>query len=465
MTDATNVGEAVSLEAVLAARERRAERQRRLREAHRCPVFSMTVNMPGAVKRTAHSALFFDRQRRRVEALIEASGGTVEAREVVTAATGDEALWAVRGLTPVAMKRMAVDLETASPAARLLDLDVIDRDGAVIDRARLGWSPRTCLICDRPAHECRIAGRHAPGAAADVAARRLETFARGALADDFARMAAEASSFELLVSPKPGLVTPDGQGAHDDMDRFSFAKSQAVLVPYYRRAFAIGWTGADAARLRRAGMLAEADMMGATRGVNTHRGWIYLSGLIGAALGAKQATDSTRTLRAHVTDMAHRLEEVLADEAFAPVAASKGPVVGGIRAEALGGLPHIFELGVPVLRASRMRGEDDNTAGLRALVALLAVLDDTTLSGRGGIGRAKDVRRRVSDTLSAYGDDLAEGASAMPEPLLTDFVRSLDRVFVRDRLSCGGVADALAASRLLDRLLHVNDIVLSCGFC
>lgn len=58
------------------------------------------------------------------------------------------------------VKRRCVDIESAEPFARLLDLDVYDRDGVQIDRPRLGFQPRPCLVCDRPAVECIRLRRH-----------------------------------------------------------------------------------------------------------------------------------------------------------------------------------------------------------------------------------------------------------------------------------------------------------------
>ena len=52
------------------------------------------------------------------------------------------------------VKRQAVQLEAAIPAARLFDIDVYDRDGQQLGRRELSLPPRPCLICKGPAVDC-----------------------------------------------------------------------------------------------------------------------------------------------------------------------------------------------------------------------------------------------------------------------------------------------------------------------
>jgi len=63
-------------------------------------------------------------------------------------------------LAPVEAKRLAVALEDAHPAGRLLDLDVFSAAGRPVDRASLGLPPRPCLLCPEPALACIRSQRH-----------------------------------------------------------------------------------------------------------------------------------------------------------------------------------------------------------------------------------------------------------------------------------------------------------------
>jgi holo-ACP synthase CitX len=60
----------------------------------------------------------------------------------------------------VEVKQHCMDLETAHPVARLLDLDVFDAQGRQIDRSGLSLPPRPCLVCSQPALECIRLQRH-----------------------------------------------------------------------------------------------------------------------------------------------------------------------------------------------------------------------------------------------------------------------------------------------------------------
>ena len=135
-----------SLEALLASREDRQARQDALREKTGLPLLSMTLNLPGPCKRTPASAFFFDCQVQDLTRLLQGLGARILARDRVSRGTGDEIILAVQGLEAEALKSLALALEEASPASRLLDLDVLTAQGNPLGRAQLGLPARTCLL-------------------------------------------------------------------------------------------------------------------------------------------------------------------------------------------------------------------------------------------------------------------------------------------------------------------------------
>ena len=100
------------------------------------------------------------------------------------------------------------------------------------------------------------------------------------------RAATLALHDELSLAPKPGLVTLIDAGSHDDMDAHTFMRSLFSLRRYFAQIAEAGFGGADFAVLERCGIAAEARMLAATGGVNTHRGAIFMLGLLCAAAGA-----------------------------------------------------------------------------------------------------------------------------------------------------------------------------------
>jgi len=108
-------------------------------------------------------------------AVAEATQGLPGARRVhvTTDFLGPFELWCTSE-DAAAVKRRCVAVEAATPAARLVDLDVYSPEGTPVDRASLDLPARRCLCCDEPARDCIRAGRHA---LADVVASALRLLA------------------------------------------------------------------------------------------------------------------------------------------------------------------------------------------------------------------------------------------------------------------------------------------------
>src|SRR5437588_10149492 len=96
---------------------------------------------------------------------------------------------------------------------------------------------------------------------------------------------------ELMLTPKPGLVDRRNSGAHRDMNLETFLTSARVLAKWFPH---FTWTGVAAAHIaerdflplvRPAGVLCENEMFRVTQGVNTHKGAIFLLGLLCSAAG------------------------------------------------------------------------------------------------------------------------------------------------------------------------------------
>lgn len=114
----------------------------------------LSLNIPGDRKDLPGGTELFSWGIRRVTQLLRA----------VNLRTGRDPLgpFAVMLLDVegVEAKRRCIGIEESRPAARLLDLDVYDRDGVQIDRASLGLPPRRCLLCHEGAAECMRVKRH-----------------------------------------------------------------------------------------------------------------------------------------------------------------------------------------------------------------------------------------------------------------------------------------------------------------
>jgi triphosphoribosyl-dephospho-CoA synthase len=245
---------------------------------------------------------------------------------------------------------------------------------------------------------------------------------------------------ELITYPKPGLVSLVDTGSHADMDATSFIRSTLALRRYFEDAARAGGEGASFATLRQLGLRAEARMLRATRGVNTHRGAVFNLGLLAAAAGARRRacagapmpTLGETVKRTWGDAIARHRRDAMSHGSL--VSARHG--AGGAQAEAAAGFPSVYRIGLPAYRAVLSHGGSVNQARIQAFFELLARLDDTNLLHRGG-----------PDGL-AYARGLADvflGEGGVFQARWRERTADVHRAFCARRLSPGGSADLLAA--------------------
>nr|WP_254504111.1 triphosphoribosyl-dephospho-CoA synthase MdcB [Duganella vulcania] len=269
---------------------------------------------------------------------------------------------------------------------------------------------------------------------------------RRSFAGNVARLAVGSLHAELCLYPKPGLVSPVDTGSHDDMDAQTFMRSLFSLRHYFRKICLAGWDDAPFARLKQLGIEAEAAMLRATNGINTHRGAIFSLGLLCATAGRAHAQGTPMTPAALRAAMLIRWGAELAMHAAPAGDNSNGLrvaaryAVSGAREEGALGLPSVFEIGVPALQASRARGAGMTHARIDTLFTLMATINDSNVYHRAGPQGAQTVRTHAQRFIDLGG---TANASWREEAL------SSHRAFVRQRLSPGGAADLLAATCLV----------------
>ena len=276
-----------------------------------------------------------------------------------------------------------------------------------------------------------------------------------AIADVFhmalGRAATVALYDELALAPKPGLVSFVDTGSHGDMNAGTFLRSLFALRRYFPCIAAQGAASADFAPLQALGIAAEARMLRATGGINTHRGAIFTLGLLCAAAGAARAAGQACDANGIREALVVRWGDALTARARVTPGAreshgSRAARLHGLRSaatEAALGMPTLFEHVLPALRQARAAGVDDRHARLHALFAAMAHADDTNLVHRGGLAGLQFARAQARMFLAA-GGGLGQGAVARA-------ARVHER-FVERRLSPGGAADLLAAACWVERV-------------
>lgn len=236
---------------------------------------------------------------------------------------------------------------------------------------------------------------------------------------------------ELDLTPKPGLVDRRDSGSHDDLDYHLMCRSITLLERYFADCVGALHAGHDIERLRELGLLAEQRMF-ARLGTNTHRGAIFLGGLLLGAVHVAAGTEP-RVVSDAVAECAQRLFAQRLPHGTTGEAVRARYRVGGIVSEALNGLPAVFAVGVPALQGARRRGLSDRDSLYVAMARLMQTVEDTTAlrrCGPAGLARLRRDGARLERLLDE-GDD--------PIPFLVE----CNRHYRARRLTMGGIADLL----------------------
>lgn len=258
------------------------------------------------------------------------------------------------------------------------------------------------------------------------------------------RLAIESLHTELACAPKPGLVTPFSTGSHADMDAGTFLRSLFALRHYYAQIACAGAQDASFETLRTLGIAAEAAMLRATNGVNTHRGAIFSLGLLVAAAARGRAHTGTalaaEQVCLQVKDWADDLMQapLNADSPGQRVRAQHR--VAGVREQAADGFPLLRELAVPALRTARAAGLPREAALCHTLMQLVAAVDDLNLLHRGGAAGLAWAKAHAAAFLRDGSVFTCDWQQRLTQ---------IDAAFVARRLSPGGSADLLACAWFL----------------
>lgn len=276
--------------------------------------------------------------------------------------------------------------------------------------------------------------------------------AQSSLAHHLAMMAVSALILEVSLSPKPGLVDRWSNNAHHDMDWQLLVHSAESLYPtFYQIALRslnapIGQSlREDIAEIGREG---ERIMLQITDGINTHKGAIWVLGLMIAVLASYRCELSFSQLLEMVGKLAS-----YPDRRYCRDHSTNGAVVGrkyGIRGaleEARAGFPSLSRVIAMPTRCNKV--EQQALYWIERLLQLIAVVEDTCIASRSDFKTLQEVQDHALNIL-VLGLDRSEGVSAY-----ADFCH-----YCRDHyLSPGGSADLLAAIIFLEKLGVIDGTV------
>ncbi|GMO41302.1 MAG: triphosphoribosyl-dephospho-CoA synthase CitG [Treponemataceae bacterium] len=453
-----------TLKEILAERERRAERRAELLAEYKGAFLSLTLNIAGEAKAFPLARRCFDEEIRTVQLTLKAEHIPVFHQETSETNAG-YAAFLCAGCDARAIKSLAVHIEDTHPLGRLFDIDVFDADGVKLSRddSPDGNNARPCLVCGGNAFACARSRAHPVDHVTGAALRIMRDFLRSQVKSRAEQAALKAMLYEAAVTPKPGLVDRENNGAHDDMNFFTFIDSAAAVFSFFGDCAVVGfdsgeYTPPDALfdSLRAPGRLAEEAMKEATGGVNTHKGVIFSLGVLSAAYGRLFARGEAPVLDEILKlakDMTHGILDDFsrgADDSHG-MALHKRFGATGVRGEASAGFPSVRAV-YGIVREGILAGSAVlNGAGIAAFLRVLGGAEDTNI-----VSRAEKNAGAESgmETLARIQTDARDFLDTQPSAeMILQKARELDVAFIAQNISPGGCADLLAAAFFLALLL------------
>lgn len=386
-------------------------------------VVTVKANVPGGDKRIKESFLLV---RHFTALALEKFGGGAELYD------GADGLCAIIRASGKNLKQTAVELEQLCPAGRFVDIDVyLKGESHSLSRGYM----RKCYICGEPAFVCARQKKHAESELLSV----LKAQTRGYFSTQVYKTVKESLMAELDLKDKFGLVTPDSQGSHDDLDYALMIKAQNAIIPHLVNIF---WAGfyADSCkglleRLRPLGIEAEKAMYSAV-GVNAYKGFIFVGGLLLASVGflISHGGGDFNTIFETVANICRGIEKEFGgkERTFGVEAYEKYRVTGA-RGHAEGGLRAVES-------AEKTLGDLSPLNLKKTLCHIVGEIDDTVL-----LKRSRTFERYLYFKQKISSLDLSDEAKT----------EELNRECIENRISLGGSADVLAAAVMLKKFRKI----------
>lgn len=241
----------------------------------------------------------------------------------------------------------------------------------------------------------------------------------------------QGAALELYLTPKPGLVDLADRGSHPDLSLAIMERSVQLVGAYLDEQVRSLVAGEPFICQKNIAIRAERGLLDELS-TNTHKGYIFLSGMLLIARWQAAAPDEN-AIRRRLATLAEDFFRAGEEQSSHGRRAREKYRTGGIVLESIHGFPSVFEEALPAFRASLKQKGCFSQASFAMLARLMQTVDDTTTLHRGGpsgLARVRQDGRRL-ERMIAGGDDTI------------GYLRALNRSYVRMNLTMGGIADML----------------------
>ena len=252
-------------------------------------------------------------------------------------------------------------------------------------------------------------------------------------------LATNALKQELDLTPKPGLVDTNDNGAHTDMDYSIMLNSINALRPFFAKLATMSNSSTlpDASILQQLGIDAEKDMLQATGGVNTHRGALFSMGLAVVAACYSIAT-SKRDIQSWSKTVATLASKMPGGCNTHGASIKREHNVAGALELAQDGYKKLTNLWLKYF----INNKTDENIKHKTLLLIMSELDDTNVIHRVGYEKAQKVKRDAAHLLENFSIEALE---------------QMNQRFIESNISPGGAADMLSLTLFLSAIIKIDN--------
>ncbi|MCH7320321.1 triphosphoribosyl-dephospho-CoA synthase [Solibacillus sp. MA9] len=239
---------------------------------------------------------------------------------------------------------------------------------------------------------------------------------------------------EVQLTPKPGLVDTENNGAHNDLSISKMQNSAHSLHNTFYQMAMLSFNRQPTVEIREQfgaiGRNGEKEMFAVTENSNTHKGAIWSIGLLCSAIARRQGEVLFPQVFTDAAELANLPDQYIPKSKTNGSKVKENYGIPGAREEAQQAFPHIQKYSLPTfLQAAQIMSLRE--AKLSALLVLIVNLNDTCLLHRGGLDGLMFAKREAKKLLSNFS---------------ISNLKKLDDMYIKRWLSPGGSADLLAAT-------------------
>ncbi|WML37023.1 triphosphoribosyl-dephospho-CoA synthase CitG [Clostridium sp. OS1-26] len=261
--------------------------------------------------------------------------------------------------------------------------------------------------------------------------------------------AIQAMLYEVACYPSPGLVSPVSNGAHRDMNYFTFIDSTSTLSNYLALFVQEGYTDRCCKDIfnsvRFIGVEAEKDMFKKTKGINTHKGMLFLIGVACAAVGKTIYEEKAfKEVQNIIKEMTSGIVEKELSNLKDYCNLSHGERLylkyknEGVRGEIERGIPTVFNFSLDFYKQSEDLNINDRL--VHTLIGIMQICNDSTIIHRHNPQVLEEVKEKAKEIVKLGGMKTAYGRGK---------INSLCEEFIEKNISPGGSADLLGVTVFL----------------